>query len=481
MFTIWRSICYLGAMDRIFTYIKTLEKWLLQSLVFFIPTNLALHLYKSQAHVYGITIDYLIPKIYVSDFIVMALLGLWLLRNVKTLPSVLNTALKHGSLIALLIATLVVSAYQSQYPVAGYWFLLKLAEMSVLVLYMIHNLKLESIKWPLSLTLLFQALVGIIQWVQKQSLLGYYFLGETTIRNNSYIAKTGVTGEIRPLPYGTTPHPNVVAGFLAVGLLIILLIDQIQKPSKKSESSPTWLKRGLGGVTRLVFALPILLTLLLTQSVSAVIVLIVGLILLKFKALHWRNGLAIVAIFLATGLAVSPYVESTSVTRRVQLTEISLKMILAEPWLGVGPNNFTARMTDFGRVISTTRFLQPVHNIYLLWVSETGLVSTGLLLLILFKFSKTLGFPSATKSESTKTNKKSQSKKVSHKALHTKLTSQKTAMLHYSVPIIAIAIIGLADHYPLSLQTGQLLSVLCLSLPLSLWYRQKTTKLKQTP
>lgn len=429
--------------------LQRVERFFVWWLVFFIPTNLALHLFRDSATVYGVTVDYLIPKIYLSDIIIYALICLWFLRCHRNLCKWLRDQKFFSAsylLFYLLCATFVVAASQSRYPLAAYWFMAKIGQMSLLTLYLTDLNRAESktesqslgwLQWPLSLALLFQSLVAIVQWIQRKSLLGYLFLGETSLKTTSYVAKTAITGEIRPLPYGTTPHPNVLGGFLAIGLLIILLIDQLNLDARNLNKSatnrhrPKWLVL----VTRVSFSTPIIIALLLTQSVSAVVVLIFGLIFLKFRQVHWRNAAAVLAILVAVGLAASPFVEATSVTRRIQLAEISLQMIEAEPWLGVGLNNFSGRMTEFGRVVSTTRFLQPVHNIYLLWLSEAGFVATGLILLLVWQ------------------------------------RKSKVELNHptYLIPFIALAVIGLADHYPLTLQTGQMLTALALGIGIKKW------------
>ena len=105
-------------------------------------------------------------------------------------------------------------------------------------------------------------------------------------------------------------------------------------------------------------------------------------------------------------------------------------MFLDNPLTGIGLNQFTAVLPSYGVITAYTSFLQPVHNIYLLWLSETGLVGI-LLLFLLFRFIS-------------------------------KQTPQYPLLS--TVPIIMFMIIGTFDHYPLTIQTGQLLSVLALAL-----------------
>lgn len=399
--------------------LSRIEHFLTALLIFFIPANMSLHILEESASVYGILIDYLMPKIYLSDFVIGALFLVWVLETYKHIPRLCKKIRWFSStafLIYLLIATVFVSAAQSQYPISGYWFLFKLLEMILLIVYLSTRFNLQNYRGILSITVLFQAVIGLIHWFQQKSILGYLFLGETTLKNSSVIAQTGVTGELRKLPYGTTPHPNVLAGFLVVGLLLLLLT---QTDLLKFKFKTT--------VLRVLFLIPVLTTLLLTQSISAFLGLGLGIFLMVFPKVHWQHKLALVAVSITLGLMVAPTLESTSVTRRIQLAEIAINMIEADPLLGIGPNNFTARMSEFGTVSATTRFLQPVHNIVLLWISETGLISSILLVMVGASFYQIL-----------------------------RKQGNKTTLIPW-VPLMALLLIGMVDHYPLTLQTGQLL------------------------
>ena len=77
-------------------------------------------------------------------------------------------------------------------------------------------------------------------------------------------------------------------------------------------------------------------------------------------------------------------------------------------------------MDNYGYIPSTTRFLQPVHNIYLLLLSEAGVIGLFMFLWILWRAKK-----------------------------------------HWVILIVFF--LGLVDHYFLTLQQGQLLLVILLS------------------
>lgn len=402
-------------MDRIFLW---LEKQLVGLMVFLIPTNLFI---KASASVYGINVDYLMPKLYASDIVILALA---ILLTLRLLPRLFKPhhLIKSDLLlmVMLLLMTLLVSARESHQPLAGYWYIAKLAQMSLLSLYLIKTANLDWIARPLLLTGLFQALVGIVQWFQRSSIVGYYFLGETNLGYSSQIAKSALSGEVRPLPYGTTPHPNILAGFLVLTILTLIYSWVV---SPKAAPKIAYLYRPL-------LLLPLLLALALTQSVSAGIGLLLGILLLLIPRLNLSSFLAIATITITAGFIMAQILPEESYARRLQLMEIAGRMIQDRPWLGVGPNNFTAAMSDYGQVYGNHRFLQPVHNIYLLAISELGLVSLGLGLILLVSLLRQFPY---------------------------RLTSHRPMTI-----LIVLGAIGLFDHYPLSLQTGMLMVVLAL-------------------
>jgi len=69
-----------------------------------------------------------------------------------------------------------------------------------------------------------------------------------------------------------------------------------------------------------------------------------------------------------------------SVTRRIDFTSASYRMIKDNFLFGVGFNNFTVFVDKYNYDSSDLRFSQPVHNIFLLIFSESGIF--GFLLFI---------------------------------------------------------------------------------------------------
>ncbi len=150
--------------------------------------------------------------------------------------------------------------------------------------------------------------------------------------------------------------------------------------------------------------------LFLTNSLN-VYVTISFLLLLKFS----ENLLHISK----TGLSFGLFIFDTSerfVTHRLELIKASLAMVKNNFWFGVGLNNFIPNLVKVSNTFVNAWELQPVHNIFLLILTEIGFI--GFVMFSIFIFSV-------------------------------------TAFNNYT--LIAILTTGLSDHYWLTLQQNMLL------------------------
>ena len=128
-----------------------------------------------------------------------------------------------------------------------------------------------------------------------------------------------------------------------------------------------------------------------------------------------------------------------SVVVRNQLNQAALKMFTHSPIFGVGLGNFLVRLPDY-LVSRQIYFLQPVHNIYLLLLSEAGVI--GIIILVFIGFMLLKHEAGSMKQEI----------KINHMSF----------MIHTS--LFTLLFLGLFDHYSLTLQQGQLLFVLIAGL-----------------
>src|SRR3989344_2555160 len=161
--------------------------------------------------------------------------------------------------------------------------------------------------------------------------------------------------------------------------------------------------------------------------------------------LFWGLGLSII---MESSLAILHFIfirfssiftfDSLTILRREELAENSWKMFTSSPIMGIGLNNFIPSSAQ-GLISGPSRFLQPVHNIFLLTLSETGLV--GLLGLLI-----TFGYPV-------------------WKLIKLRITNneQRTLLIIWGV----IIFLGMFDHYFLTLPQGNRLLFLVWGLSFS--------------
>src|SRR5260221_404184 len=106
------------------TKIERIYQCLIASLIFLIPSNLFLKFLVDSAYVNGLLVDYLLPKLYVSDLPILLMLGIWLFELVKKRA---KFSAKFLPLI-LLLAMFGALQFLTAKPFAAIWFLGKLIE-----------------------------------------------------------------------------------------------------------------------------------------------------------------------------------------------------------------------------------------------------------------------------------------------------------------------------------------------------------------
>ncbi|MFH2061724.1 MAG: O-antigen ligase family protein [Candidatus Beckwithbacteria bacterium] len=413
-------------------------------ILFLIPCNLAKHFILPSSYVSGILVDYLIPTIYITDILIIILLGSEL-QQVILRSRQMSRLVPNLLFFPALLLPLVIFASS---PIPALYKYLKILLLILFSIWIKQNINLKKhsthIINTLSASVLFQSLLALTQWFKQSSVFNYLPFGiqpyNSATPNIDKI--TWFTGAIKIPPMGTFPHPNVLAGFLAV-ILPLILCKGLSLGSELSAVCSPVKKSGRKIVPNLLRILPLflgLITLFLTFSLSAWLAfLLIGLPLvlkshLKIppkKFIFIYSGLFLILFSFATSFTfLAP---ASSFSRRSQLTNISLKMIKDKPIFGVGLNNFTINMESYGHVTATTRFLQPVHNIYLLILSETGLI--GFLAFIYLIGSE-----------------------LQQVHLRLRRTSELVPNLKiFWIPLLTLLFLGLFDHYPLTIHQGLLL------------------------
>ncbi len=254
------------------------------------------------------------------------------------------------------------------------------------------HISIRLIVTALIIGLIWNSLLASVQ-VAHQGSVGLTILGEFQVNPANSGAVVVQAADIRWLrPYGLLPHPNMLGGFLTVGLLGVF-------GWSLSSQSKGWLY----GVVIFEFGL---WSLLLTFSRSAWLGLAVSLffiLALTFETWsrdrqRWIRILTIGGISLIVGGAFfalyQPFLsaraglsdeslEVRSTSDRVVYTQIALDAIRESPILGTGIGNFPWYASTY---LAKTKFDlrgQPVHNIYLSAWAELGVIGLGLFLLII--------------------------------------------------------------------------------------------------
>lgn len=349
---------------------------LIGALIFVVPSNLFWVVSESSSYIHGLRLDYLLPKFYISDILIL-LFSAWLIFT-KQLhwPSkkTLITKARQNWGLVLLSAVFVLYQFFTDQPLAaighayhllqGFWLIWLLSKVWT-------KIKPITIFLSINFSLIFQAGLALLQFSNQKSIAGYLLLGEPNLNQHIGLAKQMLLGQNLILPYGTTAHPNVLGGFLAIFLVLNWLI------SRKMS-----LKAGEGGIA--VFSSFLAVSALwFTQSWSAILALILTLFLLwkkpRLSSLIHINLIGwTVAILIVTALGKNP--TQPSLFRRAYLNQSAWQMLKAYPATGVGINNFVAKVESFSPTREVVRFTQPAHHTPLLILSEIGIL--GLVVII---------------------------------------------------------------------------------------------------
>ncbi len=400
---------------------STVESWLLAGLIFTTPLNLFFKFAESSAYVHGLFVDYLLPKLYLSDFFLIAL-SLTFLWQQKKRWSLLKIKewLKHHLLGILLIGGFTFSQAWAANPFSAWWFEGKLLLISLIGYSLLHHSPLWQMartKWAVVTTLLFQSLLGLYQLVTQTNLLPYRYLGETNFGSFAGLATQIIQGREVILPYGTTAHPNVFAGVIVIyGFLAWKLC-----------SSQPWI--------RILIASSMGILITLSFSASAQLALL-GIIIYQLCSdrplFHQPKKLFSLSLFI---LVIIPLIliplnqlfpGSLSIHRRAVLNQAAIQLFVHQPF-GVGLNNFTTQVETYLSSSEVVRFLQPVHHTILLILTETGVLGVLIALWLWHQLED-----------------------------HQSWKSGIGQTLWLLTPILAL------DHYLWSLQTGQIITMLLL-------------------
>jgi O-antigen ligase len=392
-------------------------------LILFLPLQVGKHFWPKQAFIYGFRIDYLSPTFYFTDLLILIVITITLFQMKSYNNLLKNLKSKTSVFIIFVIAFLLISSLFAKNQYAAIYGIIKFLEFLFLAIFIVKRVKSFKFIYPLmSAAVIYESIIAIAQFINQGSLGNFfYFLGERTFTGQTPgIANASLGGELILRAYGTFPHPNVLAGFLTIYMLVIL----VNMLKEKRLSIIYWMSLVFGTVA---------LFLTLSRVAIALWAFFVFIILITKNRLSKKNT-ALLFVLTISMFSLSPfYLRFTNLALNDQslyirgfLMDTAIKIFYKSPVLGVGLNNFIVNLPDVVNITNIS-FFQPVHNIYLLILSETGLL--GFLSFSLFIYSIL-----------KKVNKKSP----------------------FFLSFVLVLILGLFDHYLLTLQQGQILFSLTL-------------------
>lgn len=383
-------------------------------LVIFLPSQIALHFWPDWSLVFGIRVDYLAPTIYLTDIIIFLLLSSWGSEHLKQFSATLRpkTLVIIIFFLYLLLNSLFVADNK---PVAIYKFI-KIIEFSLLGAYVAQNwlvLRRSFFKPALVIALIYTILISLAQFLTGKSIGGLlWFLGERSFSlNTPGISLFTIFGKEFLRPYATFPHPNVLAGFLLVSMLLL------------SDKTPN----------RLVFLfISILLAITYSQGIWLGWIVIIIFFVLQKKLLQSKRkvlfNLFLLCIAIVNWVVISKqiFLDDT----RKTLVDLSLKMISQNLLTGVGLNNFIPGLPGYSRGVNFVWILQPAHNVFILLASEIGLIGMAFLLVFFIDLLKKI----------------------------------QNADLYLQLIFLVILLTGSFDHYWMTLQQPQILAALVIGM-----------------
>ena len=342
-------------------------------LVLTIPIQLGKHFWPSFAHVLGLRVDFLSPTIFATDIVIFLLVLSFLARVFLTgkFPS-------KGLVVSIgiFLLTEVFATIFSKNFLLSSWSLVKFFEFSTLAI-AVSGLNYDklNLNFPKIFTFsaAFSVVLATLQFWQQKS-LSLWILGERSFNLvTPGIAKVELLGTQILRPYATFPHPNVLAGFLVISAISIFFSN-------------------FGKFTKLSILSILIFGLFLTFSRSAWLSLAAAGAIAAATRFNWQKVVTAIIIFLL-GLVFLQLIfpQNPVTTRFLQLGEsdihsLVLRKKLADAGLamffenlpaGVGLGNFIPSLPKFWDYEETVRFLQPVHNIPLLVLAETGLIGAA--------------------------------------------------------------------------------------------------------
>ncbi len=320
-----------------------------------------------------------------------------LLSRKKVNPARISNGVNLWPFIFGFLAICFVSVYWAWNGGLALYGFIKLAE-GILIFWLITTslFNLTKINIAFALAAVIQSLIGISQFLFQNS-FGSKWLGmavqEASVSGTSVIG-TSTNRFLRA--YGAFPHPNILAGFLLIGLIILIGL-YFQAKRKEGQyltlvglviittglfftfSRANWLVL----VAAFFFLLGMVSPKKYFQNWHLPILKILGIIFLIFLVFT-----LIYPQIIQTRFSLNERLEKLSIGQRMNYYQEAFKLIKEHSLTGVGLSNYTLAVnTEIGSSFSGLEY-QPVHNVYVLVLAELGIFGLLIFLMLIGQILK---------------------------------------------------------------------------------------------
>lgn len=378
---------------------KVLEKIIehvLYLFVFLLPWQTRLILREGNLNGYW---EYGTISIYATEVLlwaIFAMAAVWgVINKLKIKKEKLKITIKNSKLLFFCLLSFVFYAFisffwaDSKSVALQAW--VRLAEgIGLFLILRIARIDWMKVAWAFVISAVIQAGLGVWQFF-TQSTFASKWLGmafHDPIEPGTFVVETTLRRWLRA--YGSLPHPNMLAGFLAVAMFLVIWLYQR-------------IDYGLKKLLLPIFFSILTLGFLVTFSKSAIVALGVAVLFLwgvawfthqsketKFNLLKFTLiFLVITAVFgavfwepVSTRIYGQDRLEIKSTEQRLSYFGEAWQLIKKHPMFGVGIGNYTLAVHNEINANLQSWDYQPVHNVYLLVLVELGVI--GFMFVFLF-------------------------------------------------------------------------------------------------
>lgn len=330
--------------------------------------------------------------IYLSDILIIGLLGFWGWRILKDgqEKNAYFAAIKKDFLLGLFLVFSGLSIFAAANKGLAIFHFIKLFEFALFYFYIRQNFRYIDINFFSYIFIgsaLIQVFIADLQFHFQQSIGGLLrYLGESPLSPTiSGVAKIDENGIKLIRGYGTFPHPNILAAFLVSAVLMTYSAVLSNASLMRHRINDAF----QGKMTYLFIFFAVLLGLFLTFSkialASFIVVCAFLITFIYFKNINFLKSDICKIFFTTFAIYTSLFIvfnqeifarfsEEQSISQRIFYSDIAKNAITENPLFGVGIGNFISYFYNTHPALPDWQY-QPVHNLFLLIASETGIIS----------------------------------------------------------------------------------------------------------